>query len=382
MKNKIFKHLENVKYGHLIITTPDDEKIAIGDKNSDLQADIKINNWSLLDLVLSKGDIGFGEGYIKGVFTSSKIEKLLLFASLNQDELSGLFHSNILYSIFFGVKNLLKKNSLKGSKKNIEYHYDLGNDFYSLWLDETMSYSSGIFAGDETLTKTQHNKYQRILDQIERDDSEILEIGCGWGGFIDAASKRGHKIKGLTLSKEQKAYSDQFIKNNNLNSHIALQDYRLETGKFDNIVSIEMFEAVGKKYWNNYFSKIKECLKKDGKAIIQTITMSDDFYKKYQKSSDYIREYIFPGGFLPSPNIFRKLAQKHDLKIVDEFEFGDSYAKTLLKWLENFNNVQNEVRKLGYDQEFIRKWQFYLAYCIGSFTSKRTDVIQFSLTHA
>jgi cyclopropane-fatty-acyl-phospholipid synthase len=381
VNNRILKHLEKAKHGYLIINTPSGDQIEIGDKNSELLADIKINDWALLDLVLSKGDIGFGEGYIKGLFTTTKIENLLLFVSLNQKELEPLFHSNILFSTLFGIKNLFKKNSIKGSKKNIEEHYDLGNDFYSLWLDETMSYSSGIFCEEDCLLKSQSNKYQRILEQINQNGSQILEIGCGWGGFIREAHNKGYNVKGLTLSNQQKSYSDQLIIDKKLNAHIALQDYRMEKGKFDNIVSIEMFEAVGRKYWDGYFLKIKECLKKEGRAVVQTIVIGDEFYKKYLKTSDYIREYIFPGGFLPSPDIFNTLATKHGLQVVDEFRFGKSYAKTLLKWLENFNNAQSQILNLGYNQEFIRKWQFYLAYCAASFSGERTDVIQYSLAH-
>jgi len=275
MKNKIFKYLEKAKYGYLIINTPCSNKIDIGDKNSEMYADIKINDWALADLVLLKGDIGFGEGYIKGLFTTNNIANLLLFISLNQKELEPLFHSNILYSALFGIKNIFKKNSIKGSKKNIEYHYDLGNDFYSLWLDETMSYSSGIFYEEDCLLISQKNKYQRILNKINQRGSQILEIGCGWGGFINEAHNKGYEVKGLTLSKEQKLYSDKLINDKKISSHIALQDYRFEKGKFDNIVSIEMFEAVGKKYWDDYFTKIKECLNKEGKAVIQTITICE-----------------------------------------------------------------------------------------------------------
>ena len=381
MHKKILKYLEKAEQGYLEITTPSGNKIDIGNQASDLKAEIKINDWVLLDLVLSKGDIGFGEAYIKGLFETDKIENLLLFMSLNQKELEPLFHSNILYSAFFNLKNLLKKNSLKGSKKNIQFHYDLGNDFYSLWLDETMSYSSGIFCEKNCLTTSQSNKYQRILNQLNQKESQILEIGCGWGGFIDEAAKLGHQVKGLTLSHEQKAYSDRLIRDKNLNSQIALQDYRKEEGKFDNIVSIEMFEAVGKKYWNQYFAKIKQCLKKEGRAVIQTITMGDEFYQKYLKTSDYIREYIFPGGFLPSPSIFKDLARKNGLYVLDEFQFADSYSKTLLKWLDNFNAARWEVLKLGYDTEFIKKWQFYLAYCAAGFSSNRTNVVQYCLAH-
>lgn len=381
MENKILKYLQKAKNGHLSIKMPNGHKIEVGTKNAQPEADIEICDLALIDLVLLKGDIGFGEAYIRKFFTTSNIHDLLLFILVNQEEFEPLFHSNILYSSIFKIKNLFKKNSLKGSKKNIEFHYDMGNDFYSLWIDETMSYSSGIFYGDENLIEAQKNKYQRILDQIDQENSHILEIGCGWGGFIDEASKRGHKVKGLTLSNEQKAYADQLIKDKNLDSHIALQDYRLEHGKFDNIVSIEMFEAVGKKYWSGYFAKVKECLKKDGKAVIQTIVIGDDFYKKYLKTSDYIREYIFPGGLLPSPKIFKDLAKKHELEVVDELLFGKSYSKTLVKWLDNFNDKRSEILKLDYDEEFIRKWKFYLAYCSAGFLSTRTDVIQYTLKH-
>jgi cyclopropane-fatty-acyl-phospholipid synthase len=381
MEQKILKYLEKIQNGYLKIITPDNKIIEIGDKNSEIQADIKICDWEFVDLILLQGDIGFGKAYIEEIFKTTKLDKLLDFITANQQQLEPLFHSNILYSAFFLIKNLFKKNSLKGSKKNIEYHYDLGNDFYSLWLDKTMSYSSGVFKGDCSLTESQKNKYNHILDKINPNGKNILEIGCGWGGFITEASKRGYYVKGLTLSNEQKSYTDNLIKENSLQADIFLQDYRLEKGKFDNIVSIEMFEAVGRDYWNEYFTKIKECLKKDGRAVIQTIVIDDPYYNKYLKTSDYIREYIFPGGFLPSPNIFKKLAQDNDLKIIDEFKFANSYKITLLKWLDNFNDKKSEILKLGYSEKFFRKWQFYLAYCAAGFSSKRTNIIQYCLTH-
>jgi len=381
MEQKILKYLEKVKSGYLEITTPQKNRIEIGDKNSKIKADININSWHLVDLVLSKGDIGFGKAYIENIFTTTSLENLLSFITTNQQELEPLFHSNILYSAFFQIKNLFKKNSLKGSKKNIEYHYDLGNDFYKLWLDETMSYSSGIFDSDNCLVESQKNKYHRILENLNKNGADILEIGCGWGGFIHEASKRGYHIKGLTLSHEQKSYADNLIKKKNLNAKIYIQDYRLEKEKFDNIVSIEMFEAVGKDYWNDYFAKIKECLKKDGKAMIQTIVIDDKYYNKYLKTSDYIREYIFPGGFLPSPNIFKKLANDNNLRIIEEFQFSDSYNKTLLQWLENFNSKKSEILKLGYSEKFFKKWQFYLAYCAAGFNCKRTNIVQYCLGH-
>ena len=382
MKKKIFKYLNHFKHGAITITTPDKQVIEVGEQASDVHADIKIHDWSLLDLCLSKGDIGLGEAYIRGIFTTTNITNLLWVLCLNYKELGPLFNSNPIYSLLFNIKNILKKNSLKGSKKNITYHYDLGNDFYSLWLDESMSYSSGIFSQNDNLAQAQHIKYQRIINEINPQGQHILEIGCGWGGFIKQATEKGFSVKGLTLSHEQKAYSEQLINKQGSDAYIALQDYRHEKNKYDNIVSIEMFEAVGKKYWGTYFSKIKDCLKKEGKAIIQTITISDEFYSQYIKGSDYIREYIFPGGFLPSPKIFKQMAKKHGLQVIDEYNFANSYSQTLSKWLDNFNQARPKILQLGYSEEFIRKWQFYLAYCIAGFNTQRTDVAQYSLTHS
>lgn len=381
MRKKIFNYLDQLKHGYLNITTPDNHTIEVGDSHSDLRADITIHDWALLDLCLSKGDVGLGEGYIEKLFTTTNIANLLLMLCLNYKELGPLFTTNRLYSLIFAIKNRLKKNSLKGSKKNIAYHYDLGNDFYQLWLDESMSYSSGIFTEQDDLAQSQYNKYQRILDELDVKGERILEIGCGWGGFIEQAAKRSFNTKGLTLSHEQKSYTDHLISNKQLNATTALQDYRHETEQYDSIVSIEMFEAVGKNYWDIYFNKLKQCLKKEGKAVIQTITINEELFHTYQKNSDYIREYIFPGGFLPTPSIFKKLAEKHGLFITNEFNFASSYSKTLLKWLDNFNQVRSKVRQLGYDERFIRQWQFYLAFCAAGFSTKRTDVIQYSLCH-
>jgi len=381
MQNKIFKYLEKIKEGYLVIKTPCGNEIDVGDKNSHLKADIEIHDWQLIDLAIAKGDIGFGIAYVNKLFSTSKIENLLLFFTLNQRELEPIFHSNFIYSIFFKIKNFFKKNTLKGSQKNIEFHYDLGNDFYKLWLDETMSYSSGIFYDNESLKQSQINKYQKILDNLNHDGKEVLEIGCGWGGFINEANKSGFAVKGLTLSKQQKAYVDENIVNDNSNSCAVIQDYRKENQKFDNIVSIEMFEAVGKEYWSQYFAKIKQCLKAEGRAVIQTIVIADEFFDKYLSTSDYIREYIFPGGLLPCPKIFKDLARENGLKIVNEFSFASSYNKTLLKWLQNFDDKKEEIIKLGYSEEFIKKWRFYLAYCAAGFASKRTDVIQYCLAH-
>jgi cyclopropane-fatty-acyl-phospholipid synthase len=272
---------------------------------------------------------------------------------------------------------LFRKNTYNGSKKNIQYHYDLGNDFYQLWLDETMTYSSALFDGENVnLSAAQKNKYQRILSKLN-DKKNILEIGCGWGGFAKEAVLQGYNVTGLTLSKEQKKYADNLgLKN----FTIKLQDYRKEKIKYDNIVSIEMFEAVGRQYWDTYFKTIKNCLNKDGKAIIQTITIDDEVALGYKKRVDFIQKHIFPGGVLPSKSEFINLAKANDLKVVEAFDFGGDYQKTLINWLDNFNKVKEKVINLGFDEKFIRKWQFYLAYCAAGFGAKRTSVMQFEIT--
>lgn len=381
MQSKIIKLLEKIDEGYVEVKTPCKTSLSFGEPTSQLKADITIHDNSFFDHVLLKGDIGFGECFINGVFSSSNIQNLLELITLNQKHFDSLFHGNILYATYFFIKNLFRRNSLKKSKENIEFHYDLGNDFYKLWLDNTMSYSSGIYYGKENLQTAQYNKYKRILDMLNNKGESILEIGSGWAGFISEATKERYSIKGLTLSHEQKRYCDKLIKISNLDAKVLLQDYREEQGVFDNIVSIEMFEAVGRKYWNDYFGRIKSCLKKGGRAVIQTIVINDQYFKKYSKTSDYIRDYIFPGGFLPSPSIFKKYARKNGLEVVDDFRFGQSYKKTLLQWLNNFNNAKDSLTELGYSEEFFRKWQFYLVYCAAGFSNNRTDVIQFCLEH-
>lgn len=381
IKEKILQKLEKLEHGFLEIILPDNSKIFFGKNQEEINADIKINNLDLIELVISKGDIGFGEAYINEMFETSNLANLLEFFSLNQKQIDDLFYGKRILSFLFSIKNFFKKNNIRGSKKNIAVHYDLGNSFYEKWLDKTMTYSSGIFEKNETLEESQIKKYQRIILQLNQTKKRVLEIGCGWGGFINEASKNGFEVLGLTLSKEQLAYTQNLITSKKLNSLAVFKDYRHENGKFDNIVSIEMFEAVGKEYWNSYFEKIKNCLKKDGRAVIQTITIDDLAYKKYQKTSDYIREYIFPGGFLPTETIFENLALKNNLKLIDKFEFGNSYNKTLEIWLMNFDKVKNEILELGFDEKFIRKWRFYLAYCMAGFRSKRVSVVQFTLKH-
>jgi cyclopropane-fatty-acyl-phospholipid synthase len=370
-----FEALSNIKYGALEIELPNGEVKNFSSNSPNFLAHIKIKDVKMVDECLIGGDVAFGEAYINGEWESKNLADLLLFLVLNSDALEHFFHAHKIKMFFLFLQAILRKNTHSGSKKNIQFHYDLGNDFYQLWLDETMTYSSAIFYGKELdLKDAQRNKYQRILEKLS--GKNILEIGCGWGGFATEASLQAYDVTGLTLSKEQKKYAENLgLKG----FEIKLQDYRKEKNKYDNIVSIEMFEAVGKEYWDIYFKTIKNCLNKGGKAVVQTITIDDQVFLGYKNRVDFIQKHIFPGGVLPSKSEFIKLAKANGLEVLEAFEFGLDYQKTLLLWLNNFNQAKNQVLKLGFDERFIRKWQFYLAYCAAGFGAKRTDVVQFVL---
>lgn len=373
-----FAALEKITIGAIEIELPNGEIKKFSSNISNPYAHIKIKDIKMVDECLVGGDVAFGETYINDEWESKNLPDLLLFLTLNSEALERFFHAHKIKMFFLYLQAFFRKNTHNGSKKNIQYHYDLGNDFYRLWLDESMTYSSALFEGENCDLKTaQKNKYQNILSKLN-DKKNILEIGCGWGGFAYEAALQGYSVTGLTLSKEQKKYAEAL---NIKNFKIKLQDYRSEKNKYDNIVSIEMFEAVGKEYWNTYFSTIKNCLNKGGKAIIQTITIDDKVFLEYKNRVDFIQKHIFPGGVLPSKSEFIKLAKANGLEVLESFEFGLDYQKTLLIWLDNFNKVQDEVLKLGFDKKFIRKWQFYLAYCAAGFGAKRTGVVQFELVH-
>ncbi len=382
INQKILKKFEKIECGFLEIKLPNQKVLHFGKASSKPMADIVIKDLRLIDLVVLKGDIGLGQGYIENLFETSDLANLLYFFTLNQKQVESFFYGKKLFTIFYAIKHFLRGNNIKGSRKNISHHYDLGNEFYSLWLDSSMTYSSGIFKNSESLEESQRQKYLRIIAELDNGGKDILEIGCGWGGFMEEASKSGFNVLGLTLSQEQLNFTQSRMQRQNLISKATLKDYRHEEGKYDNIVSIEMFEAVGKKYWSDYFSKVKQCLKPNGKAVVQTITIDENIYESYEKTSDYIREFIFPGGFLPTKSGFEKIAQSNGLKICNRFEFGSSYDNTLAIWLENFEASKSKILEMGFDEAFIRKWRFYLAYCMAGFRSGRIDVVQYSLIHS
>ncbi|MBU6436526.1 MAG: cyclopropane-fatty-acyl-phospholipid synthase family protein, partial [Betaproteobacteria bacterium] len=283
----------------------------------------------------------------------------------------------------------VRRNSKTQARKNIHAHYDLGNSFYRLWLDDSMTYSSALFSGAAAgavkgdLTAAQHAKYRRVIDELHLPAaSRVLEIGCGWGGFAEiAAHVQGAHVTGLTLSTEQLAFARERLRAAGLaaQAEFRLQDYREEAGQYDGIASIEMFEAVGEQYWPAYFDCVHRNLKPGARACIQTITIRDDLFERYRKSTDFIQQYIFPGGMLPSPGAFRAQARRAGLRVVDELAFGQDYAETLRRWRAAFMARLAEVRELGYDEGFVRTWEFYLAYCEAAFARGNTDVMQFTL---
>lgn len=377
----LFRRLDHLDTGTLKLTTPDGKTHVFEGKNPGDSASIELRDWRVVSNMMRKGDIGFAEDYRAGNWETDNLTGLATLGLVNRNALDQFVAGKKLSRTMSMLSYLLKLNSLKGSKKNIHAHYDLGNDFYNLWLDPTMTYSSGIFKDDQTsLTQSQHNKYDRILDCLNQNSGSILEVGCGWGGFAERAQDTGDfGIKGITLSEEQHDYARQRLGNK---ADIVLEDYRHQTGKFDNIVSIEMFEAVGERYWKTYFSKIGSLLSENGKAVIQTITMNDRDFPRYRRGGDFIRSYIFPGGMLPSPSRFRQEVRHAGLKSDNEFYFGQDYARTLQHWLDTFDEKRDEVKALGFDDGFIRLWRFYLAACIAGFKTGRTDVMQVEISHA
>ena len=379
-KNDFLKQaFEYIEYGSLSVTLKQSqETFEFCSKKVGANADITIEDESIIDQLILGGDIVFGESYINEKWHSSDIVNLLTFLTSNANCLERFFHAKKLQFLLLYFKNLFKKNTLSGSKKNISYHYDLGNEFYELWLDKSMTYSSALFLDKNIdLAQAQKQKYQAIIDKLCGET--ILEIGCGWGGFIEQAVRSNYKITGLTLSQQQRNFALNRLSNYRSQVEIYLQDYRDEKGVYDNIVSIEMFEAVGQEYWHKYFQILNKCLRINGKAILQIITIDEKVFADYKNRVDFIQKHIFPGGVLPSKSTIHELASQYNFSIKSELSFANDYVKTLKIWLQNFDQNHHEIRRLGFSEEFIRKWRFYLAYCIAGFSVERTSVVQFEL---
>jgi cyclopropane-fatty-acyl-phospholipid synthase len=387
----LLKLLKGIQIGHLAIYLPgrqaSDEPLQFGAAAiGQPEAQVYLHNWTPFEASIKNGDIGFAQSWIDGDWDSPDLTAVLSLAVANREVIDQAVYGSWVGRIIFRIKHLLNRNTKRGAARNIHAHYDLGNDFYQLWLDSTMTYSSALFDGENKSTKQlatgQIRKYQRMIDALAlRPHGKILEIGCGWGGFAELAAQRGFHVKGLTLSKEQLAFAEHRILASEQadRAGFALQDYRDETGVFDGIASIEMFEAVGEEYWPQFFSTIKRCLKPGGRAVVQTITIRDDLFERYRVGSDFIQQYIFPGGMLPSIEIFKRLAKDHGLETKEAFAFGQDYAETLRQWRASFQSKLDLVREQGFDQSFIRTWEFYLSYCEAAFERGNTDVVQFTL---
>ncbi len=385
----VFRLLKKLKHGSLDIALPDGTHARFGQVADPRapQAGMRLNDWGCFAAALKSGDIGLAESFIAGGWTSPDLTALLKLFLANREEIESLVFGTWWGSLWHRARHLLQRNSRRGSRRNIHAHYDLGNPFYRLWLDPTMNYSSAWFEGDTTrpLADAQWAKVRRALRQAGvRSGDRVLEVGCGWGALAECAAREfGACVTGVTLSSEQLAWGQDRLAQAGLTGELRLQDYRdIADGPFDAIVSIEMFEAVGRAYWDGYFGMLKRQLKPGGRACVQSITIRDDLFERYARSTDFIQQYIFPGGMLPSPAEFRKAAGRAGLRIVDELDFGPDYAETLRRWRDSFLRQEPQVRGLGFDDRFIRTWEFYLAYCEAAFDCGSTSVLQFTLQHA
>ena len=378
--------LQKLEYGALRLELPNGECMHFGDHSHPVTLTLK--NWDIFSASLRAGDIGFAETYIDGHWHTDDLPALIELFVRNRAAVESVIYGSWWGNLFNRIRHAFNRNSRTGSRKNIHAHYDIGNDFYRLWLDPSMTYSSALYVdGNTDLQQAQTAKYQRILDELAlpahsaTEKVSVLEIGCGWGGFAELACAGGAHVTGLTLSTEQLAFAAQRLERAGLDdcSELRLQDYRDIDGQFDAIASIEMFEAVGESYWPGYFKCIARNLKSNGRACIQTIVIDNALFERYRKGTDFIQQYVFPGGMLPSPQVFREQAERCGLRVINEFNFGLDYARTLAEWRESFREKLNEVHAQGFDDRFVRTWDFYLAYCEAGFRAGSIGVAQFTL---
>ena len=381
----VIRLLKELKHGTLVMQLPDGSSAHFGTlAEGEPRAGISLRNWNVCTAALKSGDIGFAESFIAGDWTTPDLSALLKLFLANQKDMDAIIYGTWWGSALYRIKHLFNRNSRSGSKKNIHAHYDLGNEFYTLWLDPTMNYSSAWFNGqrDQPMPDAQWAKVRRALSEAGvQPGHRVLEIGCGWGALAESAARDfGATVSGVTLSTEQLAWAEKRLKDAGLAGDLRFQDYRdIQDGPFDAIASIEMFEAVGREYWPSFFQTVHDQLKPGGRACIQSITIRDDLFDRYVKSTDFIQQYIFPGGLLPSPSEFRKAAERAGLSVVNELDFGGDYAETLRRWRDSFLHQDAKVRRLGFDTRFMRIWEFYLAYCEAAFDMGNTSVMQFTL---
>lgn len=383
----LFRLLSQLHCGGIDLYCPDGRKLSFAGKKPGPHATLTLHDWNVCGDMLSRGDIGLAEAWIAGRADSADLMQLLLLGALNEQAIEQAIHGRWWATLAYRLRHWLRPNSRRGSRKNIHAHYDLGNDFYRLWLDSGMTYSAALFEGDTTrgLADAQTAKYARILRALDaRPGQHILEVGCGWGAFAEQAARAGCRVTGITISPAQLEYAQRRIAAAGLQDRVELKllDYRDLDGQFDHLVSIEMFEAVGENYWPGYFSMLRDRLRPGGRAVVQSITIAGAKFERYRSGTDFIQQYIFPGGMLPSPGRFREVAATQGLTVVEMHDFGLDYAETLRHWHERFNSVAAQVQAQGFDERFMRTWRFYLAYCEAGFRARATDVTQALLTHA
>ncbi|MGE0098886.1 MAG: class I SAM-dependent methyltransferase [Hydrogenophaga sp.] len=376
--------LQRLVRGSLTLQLPDGSVQRFGRADGP-HASMKLHNWNVCSAALKSGDIGFAESYIDGDWSTPNLTALLSLMVANRREVEDVIYGSWLGRLAYRMRHLLNRNSRANSRKNIHAHYDLGNAFYRLWLDETMNYSSAWFEEPgQSMVSAQHAKVRRALRMAGvQPGDRVLEIGCGWGALAEKATTEfDASVVGVTLSTEQLAFAQTRMEQLGCGQRadLRLQDYRdIHDAPFDAICSIEMVEAVGRAYWPTYFQSVARLLKPGGRACIQSIVIDDEHFDRYIKGTDFIQQYIFPGGCLPCPREFRAQAAQAGLEVVDEFAFGADYARTLAIWRERFLQEKERVQQLGFDQRFLRIWEFYLAYCEAAFEQGSIDVVQYTL---
>lgn len=377
--------LLKLRSGSLTVVLPDGTALRFDGPAPGHQARMELASYAIVRKVLSGGDVGFAESYMDGDWTTPDLPAVLTVFSDNLDQMPSIATGGPVTRLMHWIYHRLRANTKSGARKNIEAHYDLGNDFYERWLDPSMTYSSARFTpATATLEDAQREKYAAMARSIDlKSGHSVLEIGCGWGGFAEYAAKEiGAEVTCLTLSPSQRDYALERMQRHQLHDrvNIKLQDYRDETGRYDRVASIEMFEAVGEEYWPSFFSKVAEVLHPGGRAGLQIITIRDDLFDSYARRTDFIQRYIFPGGVLPSVTRLREQFDRAGLDLDGMEQFGEDYARTLNTWLQSFRQAWRDLQPLGFDERFRRMWEFYLAYCEAGFRTGRVNVAQFALS--
>lgn len=380
---QVFAITKRMNKGRLDFVMPDGRRFRAEAPQPGYVAELHVHDPDVFARLIREGDLGFCDSYIEGGWSTPDLQAFLDLVQDDNDMIYDGFPGQIFVRAYERLRHLMRANTKKQAKKNISAHYDLGNDFYMAWLDDTMTYSSALFrTGQESLERAQEAKYASMIDEMGVGPGDhVLEIGCGWGGFAEYAARKGIRVTGLTISQEQHDFAVERLRRAGLSGmvDIKMQDYRDETGQYDGIASIEMFEAVGEKYWPIYFETVKSCLKPGAKATLQIITIAERRFEAYRKGVDFIQKYIFPGGMLPSKTVLQDEVARAGLDTQNQIAFGESYSVTLRRWFDRFNASWGKIAPLGFDERFHRMWNFYLTSCAAAFHSGSCDVVQLTV---